>query len=120
MSTKITTEMLRERFKITPEKVAMAVKILIKLYNPLKIYVFGSYAQGKQDHGSDVDLMIILPEFTNPPWEMISQGYGSLSDVHMAVDLIVYDKARFDKFSTNPTSFCNQIIKTGKLLYEKS
>jgi predicted nucleotidyltransferase len=120
MTSKITTETLKERFKITPEKVDQAVKILIKLYNPLKIYVFGSYAQGKQDHGSDVDLMIILPEFTNHPWEMASQGYGSLSDVHMAVDLILYDKARFEKYSTNPTSFCTKIIKTGKLLYEKS
>ena len=120
MAPKITTEILRERFKVTPEKVAQAIKILVELYNPLKIYVFGSYAQGKQDSSSDVDLMIIVPEFTKQPWEMISQGYGSLSDVHMAVDLILYDKTRFDQHSANPTSFCTQIIKTGKLLYEKS
>ena len=120
MPTKVTTESLRERFKITPEKVDQAIKTLVKLYNPLKIYVFGSYARGKQDDGSDVDLMIIVSEFTNHPWEMISEGYGSLSDVHMSVDLILYDKARFDQHKEDPTSFCTQIIKTGKLLYEKS
>ncbi len=120
MSTKITTETLRERFKITPEKVDQAINTLIKLYNPLKIYVFGSYAHGKQDYGSDVDLMIIVPEFTSHPWEMVSQGYGSLSSIHMPVDLILYDKARFDQYKEISTSFCSQIIKTGKLLYEKS
>jgi predicted nucleotidyltransferase len=120
MTTKITTESLQERFKITPEKVNLAIQILVKLYNPLKIYVFGSYAQNKQNHGSDVDFMIVIPEFTNHPWEMVSQGYGSLSDVHMAVDLVLYDKIQFDKHCANSTSFCTQILQTGKLLYEKS
>lgn len=120
MSTKITSASLRERFKITPEKVDLAVQALVKLYNPLKIYVFGSYASGKQDYGSDVDLMIVLSEFTNHPWEMVSEGYGSLSEVNMPVDLVLYDKARFDHHKQDPASFCTQIIKTGKLLYEKS
>ena len=41
MAIKVTTEMLRERFKVTPEKVDQAIKILVELYKPLKIYVFG-------------------------------------------------------------------------------
>ncbi|MBP6892082.1 nucleotidyltransferase domain-containing protein [Candidatus Babeliales bacterium] len=60
MSSKITTEFLQERFKITPEKIDKAVKILIKLYNPLKIYVFGSYVQGTHDHGSYVDFLFLI------------------------------------------------------------
>jgi len=120
MAIKVTAEMLRERFKVTPEKMDQAIQILVKLYKPLKIYVFGSYARGQQDSGSDVDLMIVVPEFTAHPWEMASQGYGSLSDVHMPVDLVLYDQVRFNQYCDNPTSFCSEIIKTGRLLYEQS
>jgi DNA polymerase sigma len=37
---------------------------LIKTYNPLEIYLFGSYAWGCPDEDSDLDLLIIIDHYT--------------------------------------------------------
>lgn len=120
MSEKITTESLNERFKITPEKLDQAIQVLVKLYNPLKIYLFGSYVHGRADISNDVDLFIVIPEFTSEPWKMTSNGYGALESVLMPIDLILYDQKKFEENKAITTSLCSHILKTGKLLYEKS
>jgi Polymerase beta, Nucleotidyltransferase len=36
---------------------------LIKTYNPIAIYLFGSHAWGKPDEESDLDLLIVVEDF---------------------------------------------------------
>lgn len=35
--------------------------------NPRKAVLFGSFAKGNSDKWSDIDLVVIAPEFDNPP-----------------------------------------------------
>jgi len=36
----------------------------LKIYNPLKVGIFGSFARGDNKKGSDIDILV---EFKNPP-----------------------------------------------------
>lgn len=45
--------------------VTYAVNRLVASFDPLEILVFGSYARGEARPGSDLDLLVVVPEFAN-------------------------------------------------------
>jgi predicted nucleotidyltransferase len=105
---------------ITPEKVELAIQALVKTFDPIKIYAFGSYARGTFDEESDLDIMVLVESYNDKkPIAAIYSGYESLKEIHMPVDLLVYDRKKHDELKNDSTSFCYQIINKGKLLYEK-
>ena len=94
---------------------------------PLKIILFGSYAKGHFDEGSDLDLVVILnsemiPETYDKKLEIKVQVRDSIYELsrQMAIDLIVYTKAEFKLLEKLRTSFYNEIIDTGTVIYEKA
>ena len=96
-------EFYEQFFKVTPEKVANVITILAAFYNPLCIYVFGSYARGKHDRDSDLDVLVVVDKLDDTSWNVIAKGYGQLHDAMMPVDLLVYDKNSFDQCKLNFT-----------------
>ncbi len=105
---------------ITQEKVNLAIQALVQAFDPIKIYAFGSYARGTFDEESDLDLMVLVESYNNKkPLDAIYFGYEALRDIHMPVDLLVYDRAKHDELKNDHASFFYKIIHKGKLLYEK-
>ena len=46
---------------------------LIQTYDPLAIYIFGSYAWGHPDAESDLDLLIVIDEFDQDRFKTMSK-----------------------------------------------
>ena len=95
--------------------------------NPVKIILFGSHASETYSEDSDIDLIVILDSLK------ISKNYDekmknkllvrrSIYDLSrkIPIDLVVYTKAEYEIISNNENSFYNEIVKTGKILYEKA
>lgn len=99
----------------------------LKQINPVKIILFGSYANGRFTKDSDIDLIVILDssEIAKNYEEkmknklMVRRSIYELSK-KVAIDLIVYTKAEYEIISSNENSFYNEIKNTGKILYEKT
>ena len=53
-------------------------KRLVATYNPIEIYIFGSYAWGKPEEDSDLDLLIVIDEYKKDHYKTVSDGYKSL------------------------------------------
>ncbi|MFA5998399.1 MAG: nucleotidyltransferase domain-containing protein [Candidatus Babeliales bacterium] len=119
MKKNISSLELKKMCEITPEKVDIITQRLAHAYDPLFIYAFGSYARGTYDEESDLDLMVVVQEYDDKPWKMISRGYASFRDVMMPVDLLVYNNQKFNECKNDSMSFCYKIINSGKILYEK-
>lgn len=87
-------------------------------FNPHKIILFGSYANGTQEEDSDIDLLII--QDTDLPIQQ--RGYDirmSLIGSKMPFDILVYTNLEFEQEKDNSSSFLNSAIKNSKLLYER-
>ena len=81
-----------------------------------KVILFGSYAQGRADLFTDLDIIVVLD--TDLPYvERSGYIYRELSP-RVAADVLVYTPQEWQKMQGRP--FIKQALKEGKVLYEKT
>lgn len=106
---------------ITPQIMEEVKKRLISTFNPVEIYVFGSYARGTAHEGSDLDLLVIVDEFDPKDiYKEMSKGHRALFGLGISKDIIVLSKAEFAIASKNPQRIFYQIKKEGKQIYARA
>lgn len=93
---------------------------LIKTYNPLEIYIFGSYAWGNPTEDSDLDLLIIVDKSNEKSFVRSRAGHKALFGVGISKDIIIYTKEEFDKISENITTLGYKIKREGELIYARA
>lgn len=93
---------------------------LIKAYDPIAIYLFGSYAWGSPSEDSDLDLMIIVEKSDERPIKRSLKGYRVLWGLGIAKDIIVYTKNEFENASQKETSLSHKVKCKGRVIYAKS
>jgi uncharacterized protein len=93
---------------------------LVKAYDPLAIYLFGSYAWGHPTEDSDLDLLVVVKHSDEKSYKRPVLGYHVLFGLEIPKDIIVYTKEEFDAYSANVTTLCHKINAEGKLIYAKS
>lgn len=104
---------------IAKKSIDTVVKRLVKAYDPLKIYLFGSYAWGKPTEDSDLDFLVIVDNSNESPYERAVVGHLALVGMPISKDIKVYTKAEFTRRSKDRTSLSYKIKHEGKTLYAK-
>lgn len=93
------------------------IGLLRSQYFPEEIILFGSFAQGKVEENSDIDLIIIKrteKRFTERIGEVIK-----ICKPKMAVDFIVYTPEEFSRLKEKENFIKKEVIEKGHLIYEK-
>lgn len=93
---------------------------LVATYNPVAIYLFGSYAWGTPNEDSDLDLLIIVDKSDERTFERVRVGFDALWGMGISKDLIVYTQEEFDVLSARITTLGYKIKKEGKVLYARA
>ena len=88
--------------------------------DPLKIYLFGSYARNENKADSDYDFYIIVPDGSRNELDLAADAYYSICKIgrKAPVDIIVGRESDFENRKTIP-GIEQEVFKTGVLLYEK-
>ncbi len=86
-------------------------------FQPDKIILFGSYANGQPDQDSDVDILVVMPTRNQ-----IDQAVRISLDISppFPVDLIVRTPENLRWRLEEGDWFLREVMSTGKLLYEKT
>jgi uncharacterized protein len=86
-------------------------------FRPEKIILFGSYANGRPNADSDVDILVVMPARNQ-----IDQAcrIDRKIDPPFALDLIVRTPHNMAWRLKEGDSFLREIVSTGKVLYEKA
>lgn len=103
-----------------------ASREIVALLEPLgvaKIVLFGSYAYGKPNDNSDIDLYVVTND------DYMPQSYQEKSAVHLKVakrlitlqknipiDLIVHTRKMHEKFVSLGSMFSKEVMQEGKQL----
>ena len=93
---------------------------LVEGLQPEQIILFGSYAYGQPTKASDLDIMIIISESTEPAYRRAQQAYRHLRGIRVPIDLIVLTQEEVAKQRVVVTSLARQVVERGKILYERS
>ena len=104
---------------IGKDKISEIVGKIASGYNPEKIILFGSYANGNPDENSDLDLFIIKETNLSRP-ERTVQVRKMLYGARIPIDLIIYTPKEIEESRDNIFSFVHEVLNTGKTLYEQA
>ncbi len=103
------------------DKLDIIKEAILKCVPAKKIYLFGSYAYGKPNKKSDIDIYSVIPDdfdknIINTMGEIAShlRNYNILN-----VDLFLVNENKF-LFYTENSSFEETIYNEGIILYERS
>jgi len=93
---------------------------LVKAYNPIAIYLFGSYAWGTPTEDSDLDLLIVVEKSDEKSYKRPIIGYKALRGLDISKDLIVQTKEEFEQRSKTVTTLSYKIEREGDLIYARA
>jgi predicted nucleotidyltransferase len=79
------------------------------------IILFGSRARGEAREDSDLDLLVIEPDFDRRNDEYIRLR-KELRGLEVAVDLIVYRRREAEKWRDVPGTFLHRALEEGRVL----
>ena len=105
---------------ISQETINEAIRRLVKTYNPIAIYLFGSYAWGNPSKESDLDLLIVIEKSDERRYKRQHLGFDALWGLGIPKDLFVYTKEEFEQGLKNNMSLCSKIKQDGKVLYARA
>ena len=94
-------------------------KRLVSVYDPVAIYLFGSYAWGSPTEDSDVDLMVLVKEYKPSLIEMVVQGQEALASMRQPKDILVNTIDVFEERATHGMTLQRLIKDKGVLVYEQ-
>ena len=115
-STGIHNFYFKNKSVITQEKIQEIVQKIVEGYQPERIILFGSYANGTPTEDSDLDLLIVK-EVEEPKFKRSSEVRKLLRGSNVAMDILVYTPAELNKWKDLPVAFEHHILQTGKVLY---
>jgi predicted nucleotidyltransferase len=105
---------------INKETIEEVKNRLVKTYNPLAIYLFGSYAWGNPNEDSDLDLLIVVDKSDERPIKRSFEGYKALWGLGISKDIIVYTSSEFESASQKEMSLSNKVKSHGKVIYARA
>lgn len=110
--------MTKKQVKYYQKEVERLAEKIKKSYRPEKIFIFGSFAKGKIKPDSDVDFFIIK-KTSKPRLERQREVNRLLLDRLIPLDILVFTPEEAAERKALGDSFIIDILKTGKLIYDK-
>ena len=105
------------------DQILSMIDCFLKALNPLRIYLFGSFANGTQTPESDYDFYIVVDD-ESPDNNLIwaSSAYKSLRKIknRRPVDILVNTNNNFNKYKLQASRIENEISKKGIVIYERT
>lgn len=94
---------------------------IVKALNPTKIYLFGSFAEGKQKEDSDFDFYVVMQDDTDERMlSLTAKAYKAIIGIgNRAVDIIVNKEHRFNSLKNLSLTVENEVARKGVLVYGK-
>jgi len=94
-----------------------AVRRLVEVYRPERIYLFGSTARDDDHEDSDLDLLVVVSDDAGPAERRSRRAYEVLWGLGVAVDVVVWSHSVFEARRHLQASLPGTVVREGKPLY---
>jgi predicted nucleotidyltransferase len=93
------------------------VRRLVKAYQPLQVYLFGSAARGDAHASSDYDLLVVVPDEAPSEHRRSRLAYKALRGTGVAADVVVCTRSYFEPRRQLKASLPGIAIREGRILH---
>ena len=108
----------RKELKVMPTNEINELKNrFVENLSPIRIYLFGSFAEGRQTEDSDFDFYIVVKDSEADLANLTTKAYKSIRRIKQRpVDILVGTQSRFEQRKNFP-SVEKEVHQKGVLLY---
>jgi predicted nucleotidyltransferase len=104
----------------TQEKVDLAVRSAVEVARPSRVILFGSWARGEARWDSDLDLAVLLPDYSEPHLGTVHRRLRrKLDELPMTIDLVVTTEGHAGQLRGSINSIYHRILQDGQVAYEQ-
>lgn len=109
----------RAEFKrVTRRQINAVVQKIVAEFRPEKVILFGSYAYGKPNIDSDVDMLIVAESTERPP-QRATRAYRVVHGKTFPMDIIVRTPQELAHRLAIGDFFMREIVECGRVLYAR-
>ena len=101
---------------VTIEEIRKVARQIVDKFHPQKVILFGSYAAGKPDEDSDVDLLVVME--TEEPAIHAAARISAAIDHDFPIDILVFKPSELQASLRRKGVFATEVISKGITLYE--
>jgi len=106
-----------ERYTTLNQALEQILAVLRADYQPEKVILFGSMADGTVSEWSDIDLLIV--KNTSLPFMQRLRKVALLCRASVGVDYLVYTPEELAQMENEKNPFILDVLQTGKVLHER-
>jgi uncharacterized protein len=100
------------------ERIILAMtRRIVEHCSPERVILFGSHARGDADAGSDVDLLVVMPDGTHRR-ETASALYALLAGSGVGKDIVVATAADVAQHGDSPDTVFYPALREGRTLHD--
>lgn len=98
------------------EIIHFLVQRIVEEIHPLRIIIFGSAARNEMEKGSDIDLLVVMPEGTHRR-HTAQFLYRNIRGVEVPFDILVASPSDLEKHKDNIGLIYRTILQEGRVVY---
>ncbi len=93
------------------------VRRIVDVYQPERVYLFGSKARRDSGPDSDYDLLVVVPDDAAPERRQSRLGYQALIGTGIGADVLVCTHSYFERRRSLKASLPGTVLREGKLIH---
>jgi len=108
---------------VTDELLQEMTRLIVQAIRPLKIILFGSYAQGKGGAHSDLDFLIVQDQpFSGDQSrrQQMAKLWRLFAHYPISQDFLIYSPEEVKHWGTTQNHVIAHALREGKVLYERN
>lgn len=109
-----------DAWAVTPAKVQAAIERIVRVAQPRRVFLFGSYVRGDTGRNSDLDILVVTDDSIHNPRAESVRIRRCLRDISMPMDILVITEGRLRQLADVRGLVYHEILRSGQEVYESS